>query len=182
MTSSLSLLGGPANPFTPLAAHSRSHWLKFLCQALTAPLALAKAYSISFSDNGFLMGILCFSLYSLTAWAKTSLTDLVTELDLLDCEAEVQVNWTASTSSHGLPRDLHGDIYIIEFTQERPYIAWEGTRVTGRYFPSDIRVLNEEDSPLDVLEVPSTSGFILTSVQVWTDRGLGTEITIRPLT
>jgi hypothetical protein len=110
-----------------------------------------------------------------------AVTELVTELDLLTCEAEVEVNWTDSTSSHGLPRDFHGRPYIIEFTRERPYITWEGTRVKGRYFPSDIIILDGAGVVLDLLEVPSTGGFVLTSGQVWTESGLDTVIDVRAI-
>ncbi|MCK5251473.1 MAG: hypothetical protein KAQ96_00935, partial [Thermoplasmata archaeon] len=37
-----------------------------------------------------------------------AITDLVTEVDLLTCEARVEVNWTVSATSHGLPREFHG--------------------------------------------------------------------------
>ena len=38
-----------------------------------------------------------------------AVTDLVTEVDLLSGEARVTVDWRDSLTSHGLPRDLHGE-------------------------------------------------------------------------
>ena len=110
-----------------------------------------------------------------------AITDLVTEVDLLACEAEVQVNWTSSATSHGLPRDFHGEHYLVQFTTERPYVVWQGTRVAGRFFPSDLVLLDGEDAPVVLLEVPSTTGFILDSELAWRDWGLDQVLTVRPV-
>ena len=108
-------------------------------------------------------------------------TDLVTEVDLLSCEAEVVVNWTDAAIAHGLPRTFHGDTYLIEFTEERPYLVSQGVRVTGRYFPSDLVLRDGSGDATDVLEVPSTTGFIVSSEHVWRDWGLDLVITVQPL-
>lgn len=110
-----------------------------------------------------------------------AITDLVTEVDLLACEAEVQVNWTSSSTSHGLPRDFHGEHYLVKFTTERPYVVWQGTTVAGRFFPSDLTLLDADGAPVGLLEVPSTTGFIVDSEQAWRDWGLDQVISVRPV-
>lgn len=111
-----------------------------------------------------------------------AITDLVTEVDLLTCEASVMVNWTSMAESHGLPREFHGEPYLLQFTSERPYLVWQGTRVAGRYFPSDVNLLNGEGTTVGMLEVPSTSGFIIRSEPEWSERGLDQVISIQGLT
>jgi hypothetical protein len=108
-----------------------------------------------------------------------AITDLVTEVDLLSCEAWVEVNWTASTMSHGLPREFQGEPYLIEFTEERPYVVWQGNRVSGRYFPSDVALLDDDGMHLPLLEITSTVGFSIDSEATWAEWGLDHEISIR---
>lgn len=110
-----------------------------------------------------------------------SVTDLVTEVDMLACEATVTVNWTASAVSQGLPRTFHGKPYVVEFTSERPYIQWQGCRVAGRYFPSDVTLSGGDGIPVALLEVPSTTGFTLISNRVWRDWGLDAVTSVQPL-
>jgi hypothetical protein len=110
-----------------------------------------------------------------------AITDLVTQLDLATCEASVEVNWTGTATSHGLPRTFHGMPYVIEFTAERPYLVCDGNRVAGQYFTSSVRPLDGEDEPVDLLEVSSTTGFVVSSLPVWTDRGLDHPILVQPL-
>jgi hypothetical protein len=110
-----------------------------------------------------------------------AITDLVTEVDLLSCQATVTVNWTSQAASHGRPRDFHGEPYLVQFTSERPYVVWQGTRVTGRFFPSDVALFQQDGSPSNLLEVASTTGFIISSEPVWKEWGLDQEISIQPI-
>ena len=110
-----------------------------------------------------------------------TITDLVTEVDLLTCEARVEVNWTASAISHGLPREFHGEPFIVQFTEERPYLVWQGTRVRGRYFPSNVVLKGVDGVALDLLEIASTTGFTVISEPEWQERGLDLVIYIRSL-
>jgi len=110
-----------------------------------------------------------------------AITDLVTEVDLLTCGAFVEVNWTSMAESHGLPREFHGEVYMIQFTSERPYLVWQGTRVAGRYFPSNVNLIEEAGEPVDILEVPSSTGFTVISEPEWCDWGLDLVISIRAL-
>ncbi len=110
-----------------------------------------------------------------------AVTDLVTDVDLLACEAVVTVNWTSSGVSHGLPRTFQGEPYILQFTVERPYVVWQGSRVAGRYFPSDVTLVKGDGTPAAVLEVPSSTGFTIISEHAWRGWGLDTEICVRPL-
>jgi hypothetical protein len=109
------------------------------------------------------------------------ITDLVTQVDLLSCEALVEVNWTSAMASHGLPREFHGEPYLIQFSKERPFVEWRGTRVAGMYFPSDVELLNDEGSELTLLEVVSTRGFLIESQASWSPWGLEHTISIAPL-
>jgi len=108
-------------------------------------------------------------------------TDLVTEVDLLTCEAEVQVNWTTMAESHGLPREFHGEPYLVQFTAQRPYLVWQGTRVAGRYFPSNVRLIEEDGATVDILEFPSSTGFTVSSQPEWCEWGLDQVISIQAL-
>jgi len=110
-----------------------------------------------------------------------AITDLVTEVDLLTCEATVTVNWTSSATSHGLPREFHGEPYLVQFTGERPYVVWQGTRVAGRFFPSDVALDLHDGTPMTLLEIASTTGFSIRSEPVWKEWGLDMEISIQPL-
>jgi len=110
-----------------------------------------------------------------------AVSDLVTQVDLLTCEAVVEVNWTFTTESHGLPRTFHGKAYLIQFTIERPYLLWEGTRVAGRFFPSPVSLSNDTDEHVEMLEIPSTIGFKVSSNPIWEDWGLNHHITIGAL-
>lgn len=110
-----------------------------------------------------------------------AITDLVTQVDLITCGATVEINWTDATASHGLPRTFHGKPYLVQFTSERPYLVWDGTRVAGQYFTSTVTLLDDDGEPVDLLEVPSTSGFVVHSRPVWTDHGLDHPICILPL-
>ncbi len=110
-----------------------------------------------------------------------SVTELVTEVDLLGCEAEVVLNWTSSSESHGLPREFHGDPYIVQFTEERPYVVWRGIRVVGKYFPSNVLLLDKMEGPIKLLEISSVKGFVIDSRYEWADWGLNQVITVRPL-
>lgn len=110
-----------------------------------------------------------------------ALTDLVTEVDTLTCQARVEVNWTSELESHGLPRYFHGEPYLIQFTSERPYILWNDVRVKGRFFTSSIGLLGSDDMPVQLLEIPSTTGFVIRSQNVWADWGLGQSITVEAL-
>ncbi len=108
-------------------------------------------------------------------------TDLVTEVDLLSSEAVVFLNWTGASESHGLPREFHGEPYMIELTGERPYLVHQGTRVSGRYFPSELVLLDDEGERVDLLEIASTTGLVIRSNGKWCDWGLDMVITIEPL-
>lgn len=108
-------------------------------------------------------------------------TDLVTEVDLLTCEAFVEVNWTAMAESHGLPREFHGAPYLVQFTAERPYLVWQGTRVAGRYFPSNVTLIEEDGATVDILEVPSSTGFTVGSCPEWREWGQDLVISIQAL-
>ena len=110
-----------------------------------------------------------------------AITDLVTEVDLLSCEAWVEVNWTNVPESQGLPRLFHGEPYLVQFTRERPYLVWDGTRVAGRYFPSEVKLLDAEGETVDLLEVPSTTGFVVSSEPEWEDWGLDFPVTVHAL-
>ena len=110
-----------------------------------------------------------------------AITDLVTEVDLLTCKATVTINWTASSASHGLPREFHGEPYLVQFTSERPYVVWQGTRVTGRFFPSDVTLCLQDGTPSTLLEIASTTGFSIGSEPVWREWGQDMEISIQPL-
>ncbi len=110
-----------------------------------------------------------------------AVSDLVTEVDLLTCEAAVEVNWTVTAESHGLPRTFHGKAYLIQFTTERPYLVWEGTRVAGRFFPSPVSLSNDTGGHVEMLEIPSTIGFKVCSRPAWEEWGLNHHITIEAL-
>jgi len=110
-----------------------------------------------------------------------AVTDLVTEVDLLTCEARVEVNWTTSAEAHGLPRDFHGEPYLIQFSTERPYLVWRETRVAGRFFPSPVALLGAGGEPTHLLEIPSSVGFVIESSSRWGERGLEHPITLCPL-
>jgi hypothetical protein len=108
-------------------------------------------------------------------------SDLVAEIDGLACEASVEVNWTGSMESHGLPRTFHGKPFVIQFTYERPYIIWDGERVSGRPFSSQIDLLGNHGEHVDLLEIPSTTGFIVSSKAMWAHWGLDFPISIAPI-
>ena len=110
-----------------------------------------------------------------------AITDLVTQVDLVACGAMVEINWTDATSSHSLPRLFHGRPYLVQFTSERPYLVWDGTRVSGQYFTSTITLLDGDGEPVVLLEVPSTTGFVVHSRPMWTEHGLDHPICILPL-
>jgi hypothetical protein len=110
-----------------------------------------------------------------------AITDLVTEVDLLGCEAEVMVDWTNASGSQGLPRYLHGVPYIIQFTCERPYVVIDAHRVAGRYFPSNVSLYDPLGAHVDLLEVPSTVGFQISSEAKWMPWGLDFPISITVL-
>lgn len=110
-----------------------------------------------------------------------AVSDLVTQVDLLTCEATVEVNWTVAAESHGLPRTFHGKAYLIQFTADRPYLVWEGTRVAGRFFPSSVSLSNDTGQNVEMLEIPSTFGFKVSSYPTWEDWGLNHHITIGSL-
>ena len=108
-------------------------------------------------------------------------SDLVAEIDGLACEASVEVNWTASAQSHGLPRTFHGKPYVIQFTSERPFLKWDGERVSGRPFSSPVAIFDDRGGPVNLLEVPSTSGFSVSSKATWASWGLDFPLSIAPL-
>ena len=108
-------------------------------------------------------------------------SSLVAEIDKLTCEATVEVNWTLATESHGLPRYFHGEPYLILFTQDRPHVTWNGLSVKGRYFTSPIDLLGTNGSCVSLLEVPSTTGFLVQTTQMWAEWGLGQRITVEAL-
>ncbi len=110
-----------------------------------------------------------------------AITDLVTEIDLLTCEAMVEVNWTVSAISHGLPREFYGEPFVVHFTEERPYLVWQGTRVVGRYFPSNVVLKGDDGVVVNLLEIASTTGFTVMSEPEWQERGLGLVIYIQSL-
>ena len=110
-----------------------------------------------------------------------AVTDLVTDMDLLTCEGTLEVNWTATAVSHGLPRTFHGAAYMIQFTNERPYVLCDGTRAGGRYFPSAVVLLDPRGEPVDLLEVPSTTGFVVHAMPEWADWGLQYIILVEAL-
>jgi hypothetical protein len=110
-----------------------------------------------------------------------AITDLVTEVDLLTCQALVEVNWTDQAESHGLPRTFQGEPYMVHFTPERPYLVWNDVRVKGRYFPSPVQLFGPDGAPTGVLEVPSTTGFMIQSKPTWADWGLEHMISINAL-
>ncbi|UCC93761.1 MAG: hypothetical protein JSW25_03595 [Thermoplasmata archaeon] len=110
-----------------------------------------------------------------------AITDLVTEVELLDGQVWVEVNWTVSARSHGLPREFHGKPYVIRFTPERPYVAWQGQVVPGRFFPSDIRLIGSDGEETHLLEIASAIGFTLESSPIWTEWGLEHALSIRPV-
>ncbi|NIP36526.1 MAG: hypothetical protein GWN18_16330 [Thermoplasmata archaeon] len=108
-------------------------------------------------------------------------TDLVTEVDLLSCEAVVVLNWTDAKESHGLPREFQGEPYMIELTRERPFLTHQGVRVSGRYFPSELVLIDDEGERVDLLEVASTTGLVIRSQTTWCDWGLDTALSVEPL-
>ncbi len=110
-----------------------------------------------------------------------AVTGLVTEVDLLTCEARVEVNWTSSPEARGLPRDFHGEPYLIQFSSERPYLVWQGTRVAGRFFPTPVELLDADGEATTLLEVPSSTGFVIESSSEWGERGMEHPIAISPL-
>lgn len=110
-----------------------------------------------------------------------AVTDLVTQMDMLTCEARLEVNWTSNTTSHGLPRLLHGEPYIVQFTPERAYVVQDGQRVAGQYFPSTVDLMDARGEPVSLLEVPSTTGFVVSSKAAWAAWGLDHPITVQPL-
>jgi hypothetical protein len=108
-------------------------------------------------------------------------SELVTEVDLVLAEVTVEVNWTGASESMGIPRTFYGEPYLIEFTSERPYVVLEGERVKGRHFPGIVQLRDRSGEQVDILEIPSTTGFLLQSSSHWTDDGLDRPITIMPL-
>ena len=110
-----------------------------------------------------------------------SISDLFTDVDLLGCEARVEVNWTNATASHGLPRTFHGQPYLVRFTNERPYVVLDGENIAGRYFASPVFLQDAIGEPVDLLEVSSTSGFAISSKPTWMPWGLDLPLTISPL-
>jgi hypothetical protein len=111
----------------------------------------------------------------------SSITDLITEVDLLACEAWLEVNWSSSAESHGLPRSFHGGPYIVQFAADRPHLVWQGTRVAGRYFPSDVVLLDGDGASVDLLEIHSTTGFTVSAEPEWSERGLEHVISVQAL-
>jgi hypothetical protein len=99
-------------------------------------------------------------------------TDLVTDVDLMGCQVRLEINWTDCDESFGLPRDFQGAPYLIEFTRERPYIVHDGHRVAGRYFPNSLELCDGEGEPTELLEVSSTTGFVISSRPQWSAYGL----------
>lgn len=111
-----------------------------------------------------------------------AISDLVTEVDLLGCEARVEVNWTNTTASHGLPRTFHGQPYLVRFTSERPYVVLGNENIAGRYFASPVFLQNASGEQVDLLEVRSTMGFTVSSEPTWMPWGQDLPLTISPLT
>jgi hypothetical protein len=110
------------------------------------------------------------------------ISSLVAEVDLLGCEAIVEVDWTNASESHGLPRSFHGRPYLIQFSEERPYVVLGDIRVAGTYFPSPVGIIDGYGESLDLLEVSSTTGFAVFSRPEWAPWGLDMPVTISPLT
>jgi hypothetical protein len=110
-----------------------------------------------------------------------AISELVTEVDLLNCEAWVEVNWSSASEPHGLPRDFHGGTYIVQFTEERPHVSIDGTRVSGMYFPSPVELVDADGDRVELLEVSSATGFVVCSRPSWTEHGLDHPITLRAL-
>lgn len=108
-------------------------------------------------------------------------SDLVTEVDLVRAEVTIEVNWTGALECLGLPRTFHGEVYLIEFSAQRPYVVLEGQRVKGRHFPGVVDLRDAMGEPVDILEVSSTTGFVLHSSPAWTEGGLDHPISISPL-
>ncbi len=110
-----------------------------------------------------------------------AITDLVTEVDLLDCEVMLEINWTREPEVHGLPRLVDGEAYSVQFTEDRPYVVMDGGRAAGRYFPSSIELLDLDGERVGLLEVSSLAGFILTSRPIWTEHGLDHRVSVEAL-
>ena len=110
-----------------------------------------------------------------------SVSDLVADVDMLPCAVSLEVNLTASAEAFGLPRAFHGDAYVIELTEERPYVVWHGDRVAGHPFPSRVRLVDRTGAPVSVLVVRSVSGFVISSEPEWAEWGLDLPISISPL-
>jgi hypothetical protein len=107
-----------------------------------------------------------------------AISELVTEVDLLNCEAWVEVNWSSASEPHGLPRQFQGETYIVQFTEDRPYVSIEGTRVSGLYFPSPVELVDANGDRVELLVVSSTNGFVVSSQPRWTEHGLDHPITL----
>jgi len=110
-----------------------------------------------------------------------AVADLVGDVDTVPCEASCEVDWTCATESFGLPRAFHGDAYTIEFTAERPYVVWRHERVAGHPFTSIVEVVDGEGGPVPLLEVVSTTGFVVSSRAEWQPWGLDHPVQVRPL-
>lgn len=110
-----------------------------------------------------------------------AVSGLVTQVDMLTCEAQLEVNWTSDSTSHGLPRHLHGEPYVVRFTPDRAYVVQGGHQVAGQYFPSTVGLLDARGEPASLLEVPSTTGFVVSSHAEWAEWGLDHVIVIQPL-
>jgi hypothetical protein len=110
-----------------------------------------------------------------------AVADLVGDVDTVPCEASCEVDWTCATESFGLPRAFHGDAYTIEFTAERPYVVWRGERVAGHPFTSRLGLVGGDGAPVPLLEVVSTTGFVVSSRAEWQPWGLDHPVQVGPL-
>ena len=110
-----------------------------------------------------------------------AISELVTEVDLLDCEARVEVNWSSAPEPHGIPRLFHGGTYVVQFTEDRPYVCFDGKRTSGLYFPSPVELIDADGHQAEFLEVSSTTGFVVSSQPQWTEYGLDHPITLSAL-
>jgi hypothetical protein len=110
-----------------------------------------------------------------------AVADLVVDVDMLACEATCEVDWTSSSECFGLPRAFHGDAYTIVFSSQRPCVVWRGERAAGHPFASAVRLLDADGGPVELLEVRSTEGFVVSSQAEWAPWGVDLPLHVRPL-
>lgn len=131
------------------------------------------------------MGLFGLQVESYREMERSAVADrvssLVAEVDRARCEVAIDVDLADPEGAYGIPRLLHGEVYSIELTRDRAYVVVGGQRTGGAPFSCPVRLVDGYGEPVELLVVPSTGGFVISSQEAWCDWGLDLPVTIGPL-